>query len=65
MKKGKFMWLLSGYPCCDIRLVRKLIFGELLTKQVMIKKRLYTRNTYTRNIILNVVTARIETIIAE
>jgi hypothetical protein len=45
------------------RAIRKVTSGELLSKQAMRKKLLYTKNTYIRKLLLNIVTAGIEALV--
>jgi hypothetical protein len=47
----------------SMRTVWKVTSGELLTKQTMRKKRLYTKNVYVLKLFLNIVTARIEALL--
>jgi hypothetical protein len=46
----------------NTRAMRKVTSGEMLTKQATSKKLLYTNNTYILKLLLNVVTAGIETL---
>jgi hypothetical protein len=45
------------------RTIQKITSGELLTEQAM-KKNVFTKNTYMLKLLLNIVTARIETLVA-
>jgi hypothetical protein len=47
---------LSIRLCIYTRAIRKITFGELLTRQTTRKKILYTKNTYKIKLLLNVVT---------